>query len=202
MGWPARHLEDRLGCKLFLRTVLHEIHDLGFEHADIARCVQKVAERAVRHVPELVGVDRDHPIGTAEEGFPGDVAGHGRLEKHTRARRHVDPPGLNEALEFLERPISRAVVDHQDVIDAERQVVAQIGLDDVRFVADQHDAEYHALTPEYPRWRRGAIPDHPHCRSRRQPRSAKVRFPLCQSALTCRAMVSAATAFQKRRPER
>jgi hypothetical protein len=54
---------------------------------------------------------------------------------------HVGQAGLGVALQDLRRPVDRRVVGDDEEVDAERAVVAQVVLDDVRLVADleRHD---------------------------------------------------------------
>ena len=100
---------------------------------------EDVAERAVARPPELVRVAVDHPVRAVLGCRQARHAGHPvRLPELLGLLADQGQPAVaREPLEDLGRPVARAVVGDDDVVDAEREVVREVRLDDVRLVADE-----------------------------------------------------------------
>ena len=126
---------------------------------------KSVAEVASARPPELVGVRVQDPVraelGRREARHPRHPLALAQVV--ARLADEMQMPVARVALEDLRRPVLGAVVGRDDEVDAGVEVERDLGIHDVRLVADEerHD-ELHRQR-------------HPRCRARRSPRRAQAR---------------------------
>src|SRR5215216_5713260 len=132
---PPRHVQQTIRCRLFLLPPLEEVQKPRPQCPGL-RLLKDAPKVATQCVPKLVGVDRYDPVGPFPIGlasqFSSDMA---VVEKALIA----GPPHAGVLLAQLPQhpvgPIGGAVVNDKKPIKAQREMVEDVGANDVHLVA-------------------------------------------------------------------
>src|SRR5919112_5464794 len=132
---PPRHVQQPIRCRLLLLSPLDEVHARRSKRTSF-RLLQDAPKAASRRVPKLVGVDRYDPVCPFPERFPSQSR-----EEVPRAPKALisGPPHPGVLAQLPQHPVGAvggAVVDDENLIEAQRKMVEDVGADDICLVAD------------------------------------------------------------------
>ena len=119
---------------------LDEVDHLDRERARVAPADDRRQARLGDE--ELVRVDRQHPVGPRMAGLEREPVGQVGLAEGAGIALDLQRQLQRQLAEQLTGPVARAVVDHQQALEAGLEMVQRVDPDQVDRVSDDHQPEH------------------------------------------------------------